>query len=79
MGARLLMAIEIEKYLRPLILSSLFVVSLLLEKLSGSLKKDTSKFGRALGHVCETFSEYLFIVIVGIVIHDFLKRQWDVQ
>ena len=70
---------EIEKYLRPPILSSFIVVSLLLEKLSDSLKKDTSKFGRALGHVCEIFSECRFIVVVGIVIHDLLERLWDVQ
>ena len=53
-----------------IILSSLLIASLFLEKLSESLKNDITKFGRALGHVCEAVGEYLFAVVAGLVLLD---------
>lgn len=60
--------------LTAIILSCLLIVSLVLTKLSRSLMNDGTKFGLALSHVCEVVGEYLFAIVVGIVILDLINR-----
>lgn len=60
--------------LTAIILSCLLIVSLVLTKLSRSLMNDGTQFGLALGHVCEVVGEYLFAIVVGIVILDLINR-----
>ncbi|MDE0044158.1 MAG: hypothetical protein OXT74_19120 [Candidatus Poribacteria bacterium] len=60
--------------LTAIVLSVLLIVGLLLEKLSQLLKNDITKFGRALGHVCEVVGEFLFVIIASIVLRDLIDR-----
>ena len=57
-----------------ILLSSLLIASLLLEKLSESLKNDITTFGRAIGHVCEVVGEYLFAAVTGLLIYNLIDR-----
>ena len=57
-----------------IILSSLLIASLFLEKLSESLKNDITKYGRALGHVCEVVGQYVLAAVTYILLFDLIDR-----
>lgn len=57
-----------------IILSALLIASLFLENLSVPLKNDITKFGRALGHVCEAVGQYVLAAVTYILLFDLIDR-----